>query len=132
MTNPFENDEATYLVLINEEGQHSLWPSFMEVPRGWRTAHPADSRRACLEYVERQWTDMRPRSLIDEMKADEQGTTGGPTETETRPGAVGSAGTGRDVALEIHPAATPPSGIGPLERSRDLAERVGFEPTNTR
>jgi len=28
MTNPFEDNESDYLVLINDEGQHSLWPAF--------------------------------------------------------------------------------------------------------
>jgi len=39
MTNPFENPEGRYLVLVNGEGQHSLWPSFCEVPAGWTVAH---------------------------------------------------------------------------------------------
>ena len=30
MTNPFENDNYTYKVLINEEGQYSLWPAFLD------------------------------------------------------------------------------------------------------
>ena len=34
MTNPFENDNYTYKVLINEEGQYSLWPAFLDVPIG--------------------------------------------------------------------------------------------------
>ncbi|MFJ9413784.1 MbtH family protein [Streptomyces sp. NPDC101227] len=69
MTNPFEDKDGTYLVLVNEEGQHSLWPSFADVPDGWTVAHPANSRDACLEYVERNWTDMRPQSLIDAMNS---------------------------------------------------------------
>jgi MbtH protein len=70
MTNPFENENATYLVLINEEAQYSLWPSFIDVPRGWKVAHPADSRQACLDYVNQHWTDMRPKSLVDAMASD--------------------------------------------------------------
>jgi MbtH protein len=70
MTNPFENDDATYLVLINDEAQYSLWPSFIEVPRGWRIVHAEDSREACLAYVNQHWTDMRPRSLVEAMTAD--------------------------------------------------------------
>ena len=50
MTNPFEDENATYLVLVNGENQHSLWPSFLDVPAGWNVAHPADSRQACLDY----------------------------------------------------------------------------------
>jgi MbtH protein len=70
MTNPFENENTPYLVLINDEAQYSLWPSFIEVPRGWKVAHPADSRQACLDYVNEHWTDMRPKSLVDAMTAD--------------------------------------------------------------
>lgn len=63
MTNPFENPEGSYLVLVNDEGQHSLWPVFAEVPGGWSAAHGPDTRDACLAYVERTWTDLRPKSL---------------------------------------------------------------------
>lgn len=67
MTNPFEDPDGTYLVLINDEGQHSLWPAFIEVPAGWIVTHPADTRSACLDYINQHWTDMRPQSLIDAM-----------------------------------------------------------------
>jgi MbtH protein len=67
MTNPFEDNDGTYLALMNDEGQYSLWPAFIEVPAGWRVAHPHDTRQACLDYIEQHWTDMRPQSLIDAM-----------------------------------------------------------------
>ncbi len=67
MTNPFEDADGTYLVLINDEGQHSLWPAFIEVPAGWAVTHPQDTRQACLDYINQNWTDMRPQSLIDAM-----------------------------------------------------------------
>ena len=67
MTNPFEDPEGTYLVLVNDENQHSLWPSFVAVPDGWHVAHDRDTREACLAYVEEHWTDMRPRSLAEAM-----------------------------------------------------------------
>jgi MbtH protein len=63
MSNPFEDDDKQYLVLVNDEGQHSLWPTFVDVPDGWRVALPAGARAAALAYVEANWTDMRPRSL---------------------------------------------------------------------
>ncbi|MFH8978768.1 MbtH family protein [Streptomyces sp. NPDC017890] len=68
-TNPFENDDAPYLVLVNDELQHSLWPVFADVPAGWTVALPAASRQECLDYVEKNWTDMRPKSLADAMAA---------------------------------------------------------------
>ncbi|UQA92484.1 MbtH family protein [Streptomyces halobius] len=64
MSNPFENNDGTYLVLVNEEGQHSIWPNFIDVPAGWSIAHGEDSREACLAYVEQNWKDIRPNSSL--------------------------------------------------------------------
>jgi MbtH protein len=66
-SNPFEDPDGTYLVLVNDESQHSLWPSYVGVPAGWTVALDESSRDACLEYVNANWTDMRPRSLIRSM-----------------------------------------------------------------
>jgi MbtH protein len=68
-TNPFEDEDGRYLVLVNDENQHSLWPAFADVPAGWRVTFGEDTRTACLEYVEKNWTDMRPTSLIAQMDA---------------------------------------------------------------
>lgn len=71
MTNPFENPDGTYKVLVNDENQHSLWPTFVEVPAGWTPVFGDDTRQACLDYIETHWTDLRPRSLATLM--DSQG-----------------------------------------------------------
>lgn len=63
MANPFENADGTYLVLINEEGQYSLWPGFIDVPSGWTVVHEQKGREACLDYIQSHWSDMRPNSL---------------------------------------------------------------------
>ena len=70
MTNPFDDEHAEFRVLANAEGQHSLWPAFAAVPAGWREVFGEASRAECLEYVEKNWTDMRPRSLREAMAAD--------------------------------------------------------------
>ena len=69
MDNPFDDTEGRFLVLVNDEGQHSLWPSFAEVPAGWHTASGPTDRQAALDYVERNWTDLRQRSLVAAMQA---------------------------------------------------------------
>ena len=69
-TNPFEDPDAKYLVLINDEGQHSLWPVFADVPDGWEIIFGEDGRQECLDFIEKNWTDMRPNSLIRQMEAD--------------------------------------------------------------
>ncbi|UOZ04600.1 MbtH family protein [Amycolatopsis sp. WQ 127309] len=67
MTNPFEDPEGTYLVLVNAENQHSLWPESVDVPAGWNVTFGPAARQACLDHVEANWTDMRPKSLADAM-----------------------------------------------------------------
>ena len=67
MPNPFEDESASYLVLRNLEEQYSLWPARNIVPAGWSIAFPANTRQACLDWINHTWSDMRPRSLRDSM-----------------------------------------------------------------
>jgi MbtH protein len=67
-TNPFEDEDGRYYALINDEGQYSLWPAFVDVPEGWTVVHGEESRQSCLDYIEEHWTDMRPKSLIEAME----------------------------------------------------------------
>ncbi len=69
MTNPFESEEAEYQVLLNAEGQCSLWPTFCEIPAGWTTIGPRGKRQACLDWIEANWTDMRPKTCRGQDKA---------------------------------------------------------------
>ena len=70
MSNPFDDEEGEFCVLINDEGQYSLWPTFRDVPAGWMTVGPRGARKDCLDYIEEHWTDMRPKSLIAQMEKD--------------------------------------------------------------
>jgi MbtH protein len=63
MSNPFDQADSDFLVLINDEEQYSLWPAVVEVPAGWHTALGPATRDECLSHIEAHWTDMRPRSL---------------------------------------------------------------------
>ncbi|HVW44156.1 MAG TPA: MbtH family protein [Amycolatopsis sp.] len=69
MTNPFDDDSGRFYALVNDEGQYSLWPTFAEVPAGWRVVFGEDSRQAVLDYIETNWTDMRPLSLVRAMES---------------------------------------------------------------
>ncbi|GGT07956.1 MbtH family protein [Nonomuraea spiralis] len=62
MSNPFDDREAAFRVLVNQENQHCLWPAFADVPAGWAVAHGPAVRDACVEYVNANWTDLRPRA----------------------------------------------------------------------
>jgi MbtH protein len=63
-TNPFDDQNASFVILVNHEGRHSLWPTFADVPAGWTVGHGPASRRDCLDYVTKNWIDQRPLSLV--------------------------------------------------------------------
>ena len=67
MSNFFEDENGEYLVLVNAEGQYSLWRTFKAIPAGWTAVGPRGRRTECLAYIEENWTDMRPKSLIERM-----------------------------------------------------------------
>lgn len=67
MTNPFDHSDASFLVLTNDENQHSIWPDFVQIPQGWKKVYGPSVKAECLEFVEKNWTDMRPKSLAQAM-----------------------------------------------------------------
>ncbi len=70
MSNPFDDEDGRFLVVVNDENQHSLWPTFVDIPAGWNKVFGEASRSECLDYVNEHWTDLRPQSLIDAMESD--------------------------------------------------------------
>jgi len=60
--NVFDDPAGTFVVLVNDEGQHSLWPARLGQPSGWRVVRGAGSRQHCQEYIESAWSDLRPAS----------------------------------------------------------------------
>ena len=63
MNSPFEDKNGRYLALGNIEGQYSLWPVSIGVPHGWNVVYGEATRQDCLDFIDAEWTDMRPRSL---------------------------------------------------------------------
>jgi MbtH protein len=60
-------DGDFFQILINAEGQFSLWPAALAVPSGWTPTGPVSSKAVCSAYVDTHWTDMRPISLRQSM-----------------------------------------------------------------
>ncbi|HEX8081788.1 MAG TPA: MbtH family protein [Jatrophihabitans sp.] len=65
MSNPFEDEAGVYRVLVNDRRQYSLWPGAMSIPDGWRTVFGDDGRQACLDWIDANWTDLRPAAPVD-------------------------------------------------------------------
>jgi MbtH protein len=56
-------DDVVYTVVINDEAQYSIWPTFRDVPAGWREVGVRGPKADCLAHIDTVWTDMRPASL---------------------------------------------------------------------
>jgi MbtH protein/glycopeptidolipid biosynthesis protein len=65
--NPFDDENGSFFVLVNGEEQYSLWPTFAAVPAGWQVVYGEADRAACLDYIEQNWPDIRPKSLRERL-----------------------------------------------------------------
>ena len=65
----WDDDDAILEVVVNHEEQYSIWPAHREPPIGWRKAGKRGTKTECLAWIEEHWTDMRPLSLREKMKA---------------------------------------------------------------
>jgi uncharacterized protein YbdZ (MbtH family) len=61
--NPFDDDNGSFFVFVSDEARHTLWPVFADVPSGWRVVYGEADRAACLDYIQQNWPDIRPKSL---------------------------------------------------------------------
>ena len=70
MTNPFDDADGSFMVLVNDEEQYSLWPAFAAVPAGWSVALEETTREECMQFITLTWKDLRPKSLRESMELD--------------------------------------------------------------
>ncbi|KPH65597.1 antibiotic synthesis protein MbtH [Pseudoalteromonas porphyrae] len=63
--NIFDDESMAFVVLINHEKQYSLWPEVLTIPSGWDQVFGPQTRDTCLSWLNANWTDLRPKSLIE-------------------------------------------------------------------
>jgi len=59
--------DRSYLVVLNDEEQYSIWWADRALPAGWQAEGTAGTREECLARIGEVWTDMRPLSLRQRM-----------------------------------------------------------------
>jgi MbtH protein len=65
-------DTKTYRVVVNGEDQYSIWLADRDLPNGWSDAGKVGSRAECLAFVAETWTDMRPRTVREQLKNEQR------------------------------------------------------------
>ncbi|WP_043778083.1 MbtH family protein [Amycolatopsis rifamycinica] len=58
-----DGDTQSFVVVLNDEEQYSIWPADRDLPLGWRGDGVSGSKAECLAHIGEVWTDMRPLSL---------------------------------------------------------------------
>jgi MbtH protein len=65
----FDIDGTHFKAITNQEGQYSIWPFYKKIPDGWSDAGFSGTKAECSGYVDKNWSDMRPKSLISSSKS---------------------------------------------------------------
>jgi MbtH protein len=60
--------QSTFVVVVNDEEQYSIWLAGQDLPAGWKDAGRKGTKQECLDYIESVWVDMRPLSLRRSME----------------------------------------------------------------
>ncbi|PCK04049.1 MAG: MbtH family protein [Alteromonadaceae bacterium] len=70
----WDDDSTNFLVVKNHEEQYSIWPDYKPLPGGWEPEGKSGSKQECLDYIDKEWTDMRPKSLRQFLENQEAAT----------------------------------------------------------
>jgi len=64
VSNPFDDPDAVFHILVNDEGQYGQWPAFSGQLPGWKRVFADADRPAATRYIEEHRLDVRPFSLV--------------------------------------------------------------------
>lgn len=67
-----DDEDTVFKVVMNHEEQYSIWPAYKPLPAGWQAVGVEGKKPECLAFIERNWVDMRPRSLRDALAQSER------------------------------------------------------------
>jgi MbtH protein len=68
----WDSEDTSFKVVVNHEEQYSIWPDYLDIPKGWSAVGKSGKMQECLEYIKENWTDMRPLSLRKHMEKSTQ------------------------------------------------------------
>lgn len=67
-----ESPAELFDVVVNHEGQYSIWPVGKPMPAKWHAVGVSGSKEECLAHIKAAWTDMRPLSVRRRHGDDDQ------------------------------------------------------------
>jgi amino acid adenylation domain-containing protein/thioester reductase-like protein len=64
VNDPGELGQDAFTVVVNGQGQHSLWQASVDLPAGWRRRSAVMPRHACLDAIAGAWHVITPASVL--------------------------------------------------------------------
>ena len=61
-----KHDGRVYRVVINDHKQYSIWPTTMDLPRGWSDTGKTGTKEECVDYMREIWPGLDPLKDRDE------------------------------------------------------------------
>lgn len=55
-------EHVLFGIVVNTEGQYSVWPLGLAIPAGWKLQGTTGERAECLAVIGELWTDLVPKS----------------------------------------------------------------------
>lgn len=62
-----DHEDTQFEVVVNDQGQYSIWPTYHAIPKGWLSVGVKGNRQTCLHYISDTWKDLRPRRLREAL-----------------------------------------------------------------
>jgi MbtH protein len=67
---PDGTTEMQFVVVMNDEEQHSIWAADRAIPDGWHDTGFRGTRQECLDQIAKVWTDITPRSVREARRSE--------------------------------------------------------------
>jgi MbtH protein len=65
---PLAAAPMAYKVVVNDQGQYSIWPIDRANAIGWADTEFSGTAEECRAHIDETWTDLRPRSLREYLR----------------------------------------------------------------
>ncbi|MBK4714707.1 MULTISPECIES: MbtH family protein [Tenebrionibacter/Tenebrionicola group] len=65
-SNPFDDPQGRFFILVNDVMQYSLWPAHCALPPGWRTVTGPQDQEACRRWLEAHWQTIQPAHFVSD------------------------------------------------------------------
>ncbi|AFJ46485.1 MbtH family protein [Shimwellia blattae] len=61
-SNPFDDPNGQFYILMNTSGEYSLWPDYCPLPAGWNKVCEPQPQALCVSWLAGHWQALTPQT----------------------------------------------------------------------